>query len=48
MCGLWEDVFLSCEGSTRKSLAGHLLRDVSRLEENVPGQQILEAFSMTG
>ena len=33
--GLWEDVFLSWEGSARKSLAGHLLRDGSRLEEDV-------------
>ena len=37
MRGLWEDVFLSCEGSTGKSLAGHLLSDNSQLEEDVPG-----------
>ena len=38
MCGLWEDVFLRCEGSAGKSLVGRLLRDGSRLEEDVPGQ----------
>ena len=31
-------MFLSCKGSAMKSLAGHLLRDDSRLEEGVPGQ----------
>ena len=29
--GLWEDMFLSCERSVGESLAGHLLRDGSRL-----------------
>ena len=38
MRGLWEDVFLSCEGSTGKLLASHLLRDDSRLKEDMPGQ----------
>ena len=38
MRGLWEDVFLSCEGSVGKSLDGHLLRDDNRLEEDVLGQ----------
>ena len=28
-------MFLSCKGSTRKSLADHFLRDDSRLEEGV-------------
>ena len=37
MRGLWEDVILSCEGSAGKSLAGHLLRDDSRLQEDVLG-----------
>ena len=32
---LWDDMFLSCERSAGKSLAGHLLRDGSRLEEGV-------------
>ena len=35
--GLWEDVFLSCEGSTGKLLVDHLLRDGSRLEEDMSG-----------
>ena len=36
---LWEDVFSSCEGLARILLvAGHLLRDGSRVEEDVPGQ----------
>ena len=35
---LWEDVFSSCEGSTGKLLAGHLLRDDSRLGEDVSRQ----------
>ena len=35
--GLWEDMFLRCERSTRKSLASHLLRDDNRLEEDVSG-----------
>ena len=30
-------MFLSCEGSTGKLLAGHLLRDDNRLGEDVPG-----------
>ena len=35
---LWEDVFSSYEGSVGKLLAaGHLLRDGSRLQEEVPG-----------
>ena len=38
MRGLWEDVFLSYEGSAERSLAGHLVRDGSRLEEDMPGQ----------
>ena len=33
--GLWMNMFLNCKGSARKSLAGHLLRDDSRLEEDV-------------
>ena len=33
---LWEDVFWGCEGLARKLLADHLLRDGSRLEEDVP------------
>ena len=33
--GLWEDMFLSCERSTGKSLVGHLLRDDNRLEKGV-------------
>ena len=35
--GLWEDMFLRCKESARKSLASHLLRNGSRLEEGVPG-----------
>ena len=35
---LWEDVFLSYEGSVEKSLAGNLLRDGSWLEEDMLGQ----------
>ena len=35
--GLWEDVFLSYEGSVGKLLTDHILRDDSRLEEDVPG-----------
>ena len=35
VCGLWEDVFLSCEESTGKLLVGHLLRNGSRLEEDM-------------
>ena len=31
-------MLLSCEGLAEKLLAGHLLRDGSRLEEDVPGQ----------
>ena len=31
-------MFSSCEGSIGKLLAGHLLRDDSRLGEDVPGQ----------
>ena len=38
MHGLWEDVFLSCEGSTGKLLADHLLRDSNWLEEDMSGQ----------
>ena len=38
MHGLWENVFLSCEGSAEKLLVGHLLRDGSRLEEDMLGQ----------
>ena len=35
----WEDMFLGYEGSTDKLLAaGHLLRDGSLLEEDVPEQ----------
>ena len=34
----WEYVFSSCEGSVRKLLAGHFLRDDSRLGEDVSGQ----------
>ena len=34
----WDNVFLSCEGLAGKLLAGHLLRDYSRLEEDMPGQ----------
>ena len=34
----WEDVFSSYNGSFRKLLAGHLLRDDSRLGEDVFGQ----------
>ena len=34
----WEDVFSSCERSVRKLLVDHLLRDGSRLGEDVPGQ----------
>ena len=33
--GLWEDMFLSCKGSARKSLSSHLHRDGSRPEEGV-------------
>ena len=32
---LWEDMLLSCKGSVGKSLASHILRDNSRLEEGV-------------
>ena len=39
MRGLWEDVFLSCEGSAGKSMVGHLLRDDSRIREDVPGNK---------
>ena len=35
MRGLWEDVFLSYEGSVGKLLVDHLLRDGSRLEEDM-------------
>ena len=35
--GLWVNMFLNCKGSAGKSLAGHLLRDGSRLEEGMPG-----------
>ena len=34
----WEDVFSSCEGSAGKLLGDHLLRDGSRLGEDVSGQ----------
>ena len=34
----WEDVFSSCEGLAGKLLVGHLLRDGSRLGEDVPRQ----------
>ena len=34
----WENVFSMCEGSDDKLLVGHLLRDGSRLGEDVPGQ----------
>ena len=33
----WEDFFSSCEGSSGKLLASHILRDDSRLGEDVPG-----------
>ena len=36
MRGLWEDVFLSCKGLAGKFLAGRILRDGSRLEEDMP------------
>ena len=38
MRGLWRMSFLSCEGLDEKSLANHLFRDVSRVEEDVHGQ----------
>ena len=38
LCNLWDDVFSSCEGSVGKLLAGHLLREGSRLGKDVPKQ----------
>ena len=34
----WEDVFLSCDGSARKLLADHLVRDDSQLGNDVSKQ----------
>ena len=34
----WEDVFSTCDGSVEKLLTDHLLRDDSRLGEDVSGQ----------
>ena len=38
MHDLWENVFLSYEGSVGKLLADHFLRDGSRLKEDMLGQ----------
>ena len=38
MHGLWEDAFVSCEGPAGKSLADHLFKDNSWLEEDMDGQ----------
>ena len=38
VCGLWEDMFLSCERLAGKSLVDYLLREGNRLEKDVSGQ----------